>query len=66
VTFFIAKPNVPDLETLRELVEAGKLRPIIDRTYALSDIAQAVEYAATERVAGKIAIRVAGSPVSAG
>ncbi|HUG49140.1 MAG TPA: NAD(P)-dependent alcohol dehydrogenase [Candidatus Limnocylindria bacterium] len=62
VTFFIAKPNLADLDTLRELIEAGKVRPIIEQSYRLDQIAEAIAYAATEQAGGKITIRIADSP----
>ena len=39
--FFIAKPNRADLETLRELAEAGSLRPVIQERYDLAQVADA-------------------------
>src|SRR5437660_12089657 len=36
-----AKPNQPDLQFLKELIEAGKVTPVIDRTYSLSETADA-------------------------
>jgi NADPH:quinone reductase-like Zn-dependent oxidoreductase len=44
VGFFVAKSNSKDLEFLRELIEAGKIKPVIDRTYAMKEIADAVRY----------------------
>jgi NADPH:quinone reductase-like Zn-dependent oxidoreductase len=63
VTFFLAKPNLADLDTLRELAEAGKLRPTIERTYSLDQVAEAIAYAATERARGKIGITVDSAAV---
>lgn len=40
--FFIAKPNPDDLGILRELVEAGQVRPVIERRYALTQIDEAM------------------------
>ena len=37
---FISSENAADLIALRDLIEAGKLMPAIDRTYPLSDVAQ--------------------------
>jgi NADPH:quinone reductase-like Zn-dependent oxidoreductase len=64
VVVFISGARTDDFDTLRELIEAGKLRPVIERTYPLDQIAQAIAYAATERVGGKIVVRVGdqGSP----
>lgn len=42
--FFIAKTNRADMMVLRELLEAGKITPIIDRHYELSEIADAFWY----------------------
>jgi NADPH:quinone reductase-like Zn-dependent oxidoreductase len=47
-----------DLEQLRVLCEAGKLRPVIDRMYRLDELAAAHEYSQRGRTAGKIAITV--------
>ena len=42
--FFIAKFNKPDLEVLRELLETGKLTPVVEREYQLNEIADALRY----------------------
>ncbi|MBM2822357.1 MAG: NAD(P)-dependent alcohol dehydrogenase, partial [Thermoleophilia bacterium] len=42
--FFIAKLNKPDLEALGELLAAGKVTPVIDRRYELSEVADAFRY----------------------
>jgi NADPH:quinone reductase-like Zn-dependent oxidoreductase len=52
-------PYQEQLATLRELIEGGKVRPVIDKTYPLTQSADAIRYSATERAAGKIAITVA-------
>ena len=54
--FFISQPNRPDLETLRDLIEAGQVRPVIDRRYPLSEVAAAIEYLETGRARGKVVI----------
>jgi NADPH:quinone reductase-like Zn-dependent oxidoreductase len=41
-----AKRNRADLEALRDLIEAGKLTPVVDRTFTLDEAAQAVDYLA--------------------
>lgn len=56
--FILIKPIPRDLDALRELVEAGKMRSILDRTYPLSEIAAAHTYSETGRTVGKIAIAV--------
>ncbi len=55
-TFFVAKSNQEDLVTLRELMEAGKIIPVIDRRYSLAETAQAVRYFEEGRTRGKIVI----------
>jgi NADPH:quinone reductase-like Zn-dependent oxidoreductase len=59
IKFFIATgPYGEQLEALRELIEAGKVRPVVDRTYSIDQIADAIRYAATEKTRGKVAISV--------
>jgi NADPH:quinone reductase-like Zn-dependent oxidoreductase len=58
VGFFIAKFNKPDLEVLRELLEAGKLTPVIDRRYELSETADAFRYMGEGHARGKVVITV--------
>ncbi|MEH2181515.1 NAD(P)-dependent alcohol dehydrogenase [Nostoc sp.] len=53
------KPNAKDLLYLKELIEAGKIRAVIDRTFPLQELAAAHSYSESERAVGKIAIAVA-------
>ena len=53
---FVAKSNQEDLVTLNELMEAGKIMPVIDRRYSLSETSQAVWYFEEGRTRGKIVI----------
>jgi NADPH:quinone reductase-like Zn-dependent oxidoreductase len=55
---FVTKENRADLVTLGELAEAGKLRPLIDRTYPLADAAEAFRYLAAGHTRGKVVITV--------
>lgn len=55
----LLKSNRADLMYLKEQIEAGKIRSIIDRTYPLSEIAAAHAYSETERAVGKIVITIA-------
>ena len=57
VTFY-ASPKREDLLALKELIEAGKLTPIIDRTYPLSETADAIRYLETMQARGKVVITV--------
>ena len=56
--FFIAKINQKDLVSLKELLEAGKVAPVIDRRYSLSDAAEAVRYLEEGHAQGKVVITV--------
>ncbi len=56
VVFFIAKLIRPDLEILRELIEAGKVRSVIDRRYELSETADAFRYLGEGHAQGKIVV----------
>jgi NADPH:quinone reductase-like Zn-dependent oxidoreductase len=55
---FLAKTTKDDLVVLNRLAEAGKLTPVIDRTYPLSEIPDAVRYMETMRVRGKVVITI--------
>jgi NADPH:quinone reductase-like Zn-dependent oxidoreductase len=52
----IAKPNQKDLVLLKELLEAGKVKPLIDRRYPLSETAEAMRYLEEGHARGKIVI----------
>jgi len=56
VVFFIAKLNGPDLEILRELLEAGKVTPVVDKRYELSETADAFRYLGDGHARGKIVV----------
>jgi NADPH:quinone reductase-like Zn-dependent oxidoreductase len=56
--FYIAKAKHDDLAALKELVDAGKLVPVIDRQYPLSAAADALRYLGTRKVRGKVVISV--------
>ncbi|MFQ4145393.1 NAD(P)-dependent alcohol dehydrogenase [Chlorogloeopsis sp. ULAP02] len=57
--FVLAKPNPQDFAYLNELIEAGKIRTVIDRTYPLQELAAAHNYSESERAVGKIVIAIA-------
>lgn len=54
--FFIAKFNREDLVVLRELIEAGKVQPVVDRTYPMSQMVDAMRYLGTGHARGKVVI----------
>jgi NADPH:quinone reductase-like Zn-dependent oxidoreductase len=47
-----------DIEELRTLIEAGKLTPVVDRTFPLADAAQAVRYLTEGRAKGKVVVTI--------
>jgi NADPH:quinone reductase-like Zn-dependent oxidoreductase len=53
---FVVRHNREDLAVLKELVEAGKLAPVIDRFYALNDLPEALRYQGEGHARGKIVI----------
>jgi NADPH:quinone reductase-like Zn-dependent oxidoreductase len=53
------QPKAADLEAVSELIEAGKVTPVIERTFALADTAAAIRHLETGRARGKVAIAVA-------
>jgi NADPH:quinone reductase-like Zn-dependent oxidoreductase len=59
MVFFLPRQNKADLAVLRELVEAGKVALVIDRTYPLGEVAEAIRYLETGHARrGKVAITV--------
>jgi NADPH:quinone reductase-like Zn-dependent oxidoreductase len=50
-----------DLEFLKDLIEAGKVRPVVDRTYPLSEVPSAIRYLNEGRARGKVVITVRGT-----
>jgi NADPH:quinone reductase-like Zn-dependent oxidoreductase len=56
--FFIANINQKDLVFLKDLLEAGKVVPVIDRRYPLSDAAEALRYLEEGHAQGKVVITV--------
>jgi NADPH:quinone reductase-like Zn-dependent oxidoreductase len=55
----MVKPNQDDLVLLKELLESGKVVPVIDRCYPLSEIADAFRYIGEGHAQGKVVITVA-------
>jgi len=55
---FVASENAADLNALRDLIEAGKLAPAIDRTYPLTEAASAIRHLLDGQARGKIVISV--------
>jgi NADPH:quinone reductase-like Zn-dependent oxidoreductase len=58
LTTFISSENHEDLIVLSELIEAGKVTPVIDRIYPLSEVAKAIRNVEEGQARGKIVIAV--------
>lgn len=59
LVFFIATNNREDLVFLKELIEAGKVTPVIDRRYTLREVPEAIRYLGEGHARGKVVIKVA-------
>jgi NADPH:quinone reductase-like Zn-dependent oxidoreductase len=58
VVNFLTKRNREDLLDVKELIEAGRVRPVIDRTYPLADTADAIRYLEQGHARGKVVVTV--------
>lgn len=58
VSAFISKESTDDLLTLKDMLESGKVTPLIDRTYPLSETTEAIGYLESGRARGKVVIRM--------
>jgi NADPH:quinone reductase-like Zn-dependent oxidoreductase len=61
VRSMLATVETADLETLKGLIEDGKLSPVIDRTYPLERTAEAIAYQQEGHARGKVVVVVSGS-----
>jgi len=57
----LVKPNQADLLVLKELCETGKVKPVIDRQFPLSEVASAVRYVEDGHARGKVVVTVAAT-----
>jgi NADPH:quinone reductase-like Zn-dependent oxidoreductase len=55
---FIAELDPADLTTLAELMAAGKVKPVVDRSFPLSEAAAAVRYLEAGHARGKVIVTV--------
>jgi len=55
---FVSRPNNKDLVVLKELIESGKVTPVIDRTYRLSETPEALGYVGEGHARGKVVITI--------
>ncbi len=56
LTALLSKENADDLEALAQLVDEGRVRPALERTYALNEVAKAIDHVASGHARGKVAI----------
>jgi NADPH:quinone reductase-like Zn-dependent oxidoreductase len=59
MSMLMAELNKKDLTILGDLMQSGKVRPVIDRTYPLSQIAEAIRYLEQGHARGKVIITIA-------
>ena len=55
---FITKANKEDLVVVKELINAGKVTPVIDRSYSLIEVPEAIRYLEEGHAQGKVVITV--------
>ena len=60
VPMAFSRPSKKDLQDLKELLEVGKIKPVIDRSYTLSEVPEALRYYGKGHARGKIVITVCG------
>jgi NADPH:quinone reductase-like Zn-dependent oxidoreductase len=58
IVAFVMKAKREDLQAMTELIEAGKVSPVIDRTFTLADVPQAIAYLEEGRARGKVVVIV--------
>lgn len=56
--FFISKERPEDLEELRKLLEAGTIRPVVDKTFPLEEVPAAIRYLRDGHARGKVVIAI--------
>ncbi|HRM32278.1 MAG TPA: NADP-dependent oxidoreductase [Acinetobacter johnsonii] len=58
-SFLFMQPNGLQLSEISKLVESGKINPIVDKTYAFTEIKDAFQYVNTGRAKGKVVLKIA-------
>lgn len=58
VAMVMAAPAQKELHAMNELIEAGKVKPIIDRRYPLAEVPDAMRYLEEGHVRGKVVINI--------
>jgi len=57
-TFFVADLNRPDLDFLGELLQTGQLKPVVEKRYELTEVADALRYMGDGHARGKLVIAI--------
>ena len=57
-TSFLAKPRQDDLTVLHDLMKAGKISPVVEKCYSLSEVSDALRYLQQKHARGKLVISV--------
>ena len=58
LTTLICSENTQDLQALTELIESGQVRPVIDRTYPLTQTPEAFQYLRDGHAEGKVVVNL--------
>jgi len=58
---FLAKPKQTDLVVMHDLMQAGKVKPVIDRCYKLTEVPQPIRYLSEKHARGKVVITLEDS-----
>jgi NADPH:quinone reductase-like Zn-dependent oxidoreductase len=58
MSMMMANSNATDLTFLAGLMETGKMKPVIDRTYKMSELADAIRYLEEGHARGKVVLTV--------
>jgi NADPH:quinone reductase-like Zn-dependent oxidoreductase len=56
--WMLAHPNQKDMAILADLMQSGKVKPVLDRTYKLSNLPEAIRYLEEGHARGKVVITV--------
>jgi NADPH:quinone reductase-like Zn-dependent oxidoreductase len=57
-SMIMARANAADLATIRDLLQSGKLRPVIDRVYSMAELPQAIRHMEGKHTRGKLVISI--------
>jgi NADPH:quinone reductase-like Zn-dependent oxidoreductase len=58
IRILAVRPNTEDVDFMKDLIEAGKVTPVIDKTYPLSEVSEAIGYVGEGQAQGKVVITV--------